>query len=1002
MKAYPYRGVRLQGVVFSLWAAASLLHLRAADVAAPDTPSWTLITREADNNTWQSVRTVTDSRTGREFQRTNTIQEIASGLNYLDGQGSWQPSSEVIEIFAGGARAIQGQTKVTFPANLNVQEALNVTFKNGEHFVTTPLGISYTDLATGQSIWLAEIQDCQGQIHAPKTVVYADAFDTLKADVHYVYERDRVEAFISILENPAPPETYNLDPATTVLDCWTEVYSAPASTKQTRTLPDGLIDESFNLGGQMQIGAGKAFLLGAGPDSPQAANVAKTWVTAQGRSFIVESVRYPSVQAQLQTLPPAQQQAAVGKQPVFNRQALRLPPQRQARLNNPKPLQMASLPINKSGLAIDWTGITSTLNNYTFLASETYAVSANVNLDGTNTFEGGCVIKFADSASLTARGPVVCANSPYRFTVMTSWHDDRVGEILPGSTGTPTNRLADPALKLDTVAAGASFNLQYFRILHAKKGIYLYNGTTNVLRHMQFVNCGSSLYFDTANAIVRNALFVNTDAVFGGTGTCTARVEHATVDQAGFLVSTNWTGTNKVWLTNSVLVLVTNFGPGYFTNESVCVVHTNSSVFQSLGTAAHYLTNGTALRDTGTTNINATLAGELRKQTTYAPVTVTGNLTGDLWLMPVTPRDNDPPDPGYHYDVVDYAINQVAHSNGVASVSSGTVLAAYSQTSSGEYGWVSQSGAQLLVEGTPDQPARIVALQTVQEPSRTNWNWKVTPIVSAAWTPDPIAPVSRFRFVDWSSLAMDSMLWQAVGDPPLTNSTLVMRDNQFHGGEIYWDSLNLALTNCLFDRTKVLVSDNAGWFFHTNTSINLALNNNTFTGFIELNNFSGTATWWVRNNLFGTTDVYGTNSLLTHGYNGYITGSPRFAPHLSTDVTNLVINWQTGPLGRLYHVGNSSLTNVGSTYATNIGLYHFTISTNLVREGTTIVDIGFHYVVTDANGSPTDTDGDGIPDWLEDANGNGVIDGNEGDPNNIADTGFRVVITRPRNGSHIP
>jgi hypothetical protein len=51
---------------------------------------------------------------------------------------------------------------------------------------------------------------------------------------------------------------------------------------------------------------------------------------------------------------------------------------------------------------------------------------------------------------------------------------------------------------------------------------------------------------------------------------------------------------------------------------------------------------------------------------------------------------------------------------------------------------------------------------------------------------------------------------------------------------------------------------------------------------------------------------------------------------------------------------------------------------------------------------PDDTDGDGIPDYLEDANGNGLVDSGETswlDPN---DLGLTVLITRPKNNSIIP
>jgi hypothetical protein len=97
-------------------------------------------------------------------------------------------------------------------------------------------------------------------------------------------------------------------------------------------------------------------------------------------------------------------------------------------------------------------------------------------------------------------------------------------------------------------------------------------------------------------------------------------------------------------------------------------------------------------------------------------------------------------------------------------------------------------------------------------------------------------------------------------------------------------------------------------------------------------------------------------------------------------------DYQSGPLGRFYYPatgGSSSLTNLintGSRLASAAGLYHFTTTTNQVKEATSQVDIGHHYVALDVTGLPVDTDGDGIPDYLEDRNGNGSFDA--GDPSN--------------------
>ena len=88
-------------------------------------------------------------------------------------------------------------------------------------------------------------------------------------------------------------------------------------------------------------------------------------------------------------------------------------------------------------------------------------------------------------------------------------------------------------------------------------------------------------------------------------------------------------------------------------------------------------------------------------------------------------------------------------------------------------------------------------------------------------------------------------------------------------------------------------------------------------------------------------------------------------------------NWQTSWLGSFYQPTNSPLIHVGSTNANLVGLYHYTVTTNQVIEGTNTVSIGYHYVAVYSNGIPLDSNGDGIPDYLSDANGNGIDDPGE-------------------------
>jgi hypothetical protein len=86
-------------------------------------------------------------------------------------------------------------------------------------------------------------------------------------------------------------------------------------------------------------------------------------------------------------------------------------------------------------------------------------------------------------------------------------------------------------------------------------------------------------------------------------------------------------------------------------------------------------------------------------------------------------------------------------------------------------------------------------------------------------------------------------------------------------------------------------------------------------------------------------------------------------------LTNFV--YDTGPLGRFYQ-HSTNLIDAGYRTASFWGLYHFTTVTNQSKEADSTNDIGYHYVAVDGNGNPIDSDEDGLSDYFEDANGNGV------------------------------
>jgi len=196
---------------------------------------------------------------------------------------------------------------------------------------------------------------------------------------------------------------------------------------------------------------------------------------------------------------------------------------------------------------------------------------------------------------------------------------------------------------------------------------------------------------------------------------------------------------------------------------------------------------------------------------------------------------------------------------------------------------------------------------------------------------------------------------------------------QFSGGTISVAESSVALTNCLFERVTVSFNDDEDighWY----------LQNNLFRGgslSYRMNYFPNGTRGLAYDNLFDRTAISTGNGTFTNGYNAYVTNYSTLSSSQGNDriLTNSPV-YQTSYLGTYYYPTNdgmlSTLIDAGSRYATNAGLYHFTTTTNQVKEAGTIVDIGFHYVAVDPNtGQPYDTDGDGVPDYLEDTNGNG-------------------------------
>ena len=938
--------------------------------------TYSIVARAANHRIWQGVVASTDAL-GRVSYLTNSYTELAAGMYYMDTQsGQWTESQELVESFPGGAIARHGQHQVMFANDLATAGAIDMQTPDGKRLVSHIIGLSYFDTSTGTNVLIAEVTNCIGRILPPNQVIYESAFSELNASVRYTYTRDGFEQDVILLEAPPAPEEYGLNPATTRLGVLTEFVNPPQPATQTRVLTqsDGTeaVDETLDFG-VMQVGSGRAFLLGPSGAGP-GITVSKQWLKLEGRDFLVEEIPVPALLKAIESLPKNQGASLKSRgrtvQLAQGRAALPLVPSSlttSALWSLPAPkaakadtnlMHLAKARLPERGLLLDYYFTMISTNSFTFQSDTTYYVSGNVSLSGTTVCEGGTVIKFTNSptAKLSMSGPLVCKAGQYRPIIMTSKNDNTVGLSISGSTGSPTNYNGATYLEDNNSQTNT---YQYLRLSYAGIGLSAAIFSNGVW-HCQFVKCGTAVNASGSGTVALHNVLM-TQCTNGVITTGTLSAEHLTADQCVTLLA--GTGSSGV-LTNSLLTAVTAV-----TNMSLynsAQLSSGSGVYQAVGAASYYLADGSTNRNAGTRNISTQLLSDLKLRTTYPPIVLTNRITTDTTLTPQAQRDTDVPDLGYSYDPLDYVVSGLQLTNALV-LTNGVALGAYGSCDGIISYGNSVTHGTIVSQGLTDRLNYIVHYNTVQEQTTTNWA-----ALYSASTVNLCSPYAgaQFSFTGWSIPGALRAHFLTAGN----SLTIWFKNCQFSGGTISVAESSVALTNCLFERVTVSFNDDEDighWY----------LQNNLFRGgslSYRMNYFPNGTRGLAYDNVFDRTTISSGNGTFTNGYNAYITNCSKLSSSQGNDriLTNSPV-YQTSYLGRYYYPTNdgmlSTLINMGSRYATNVGLYHFTTTTNQVKEGGTIVDIGFHYVAVDpSTGQPYDTDGDGVPDYLEDANGNGV------------------------------
>jgi hypothetical protein len=944
-------------LLFEVVLAASTFYaqiLNPTAVAASQSPvNYVIGQQDANSRIWQKVVQSMDAQGNVVSETNQAYVELATGLNHLVN-GQWVASREEIDISPGGdsASATNSQHQVYFPGDIYNGPIKLVTL-DGQIMVSEPVGLAYFD--GSNSVLLATVTNSTGAILPSRTeVIYTNVFagSGLYADLLYRNTKAGLEQNVVIGQQLPNPSTWNLNPATTRLQMITEFVSSPQPIMTATTVPTAagnLEDDSLSFG-TMMMGRGKAFLIGTNPPS---ASVNKRWVVLNGRQFLIEEVPFVSIAKAIDALPQFVSQTGTEASKYVVSQNLILPPQRVAEAE-PKAQFLTQAALPNRGLVLDYQIINTSQTDLTFQADTTYYVSSGVYLSGTTTFEGGAVIKFnlippwySSWISFLSES-VIFHTGTYRPVIFTSKDDNTVGESF--GSGTPSN----PSIYTPQclTQSRGSLNVHDARFSWVS-GVYAQGGSFSI-SDCQFVNCGAVANSDAFTSIsLKNDLIAHCLIVAELTGG-NLYGQNLTIDSLSNQVLVRWDEPvylPQAYLTNCILTDVSGVA---FVNVNHSYCGTGSGVYQSAGAGNYYLATNcpSGIRTNGTTNINSGLLAELRQRTTQPPQLLTSNITSDTQLDPLPIRDtNAAPDLGYHYPALDYIVpNGLAVGDVTLTLANGVALAiAGNQT-------ITFGGGCLNSHGTPANRNHICPNYAVQE------------------QPSPIVPSGTFSLTGTCNLQARFTDFDDVGKAQLMNFNLYnadVRDCNFGAGWVCWYYNIPMVWNNIFERTPVLILS----YGYPGPVI---IQNNLFwRGYAVTFANPGTASWVVEDNAFDSCNFYYSTQINdVEGYNAYINPGGGFPINWETDVLLDNFTYATGPLGN-YYQQSTDLIDHGHTTADQVGLYHYTTQTNQLVEGDSQVDIGFHYVATDQYGNPLDSNADGIPDYLEDANGDGIVNNGE-------------------------
>jgi hypothetical protein len=295
--------------------AAASLALLVSTVglsAAPPLPAGHAVTERGSHHRVVQWLTREQDKAGKERGFTNSVTEVASGMHYTDERGALQESVAEFVRTKDGFVAARGPHQIALARNLHTAGAVTLVTPEGQTLRSTPTLLAYVDRVTGESVRLAELKPSKGELVAPDTVIYPDAFDSVDADVRAIYAVGSFEFDVVLRQQLPDPAKFGLVPERVDLAVYTEYFDTRPTAKhaQEQLGKDGerLADVRLDFG-SMVMARGKSYAMEAAQPadgSPrEEVDVRKEWGLIEGRDFLIERTAYLDLVPLLKGLPEA-------------------------------------------------------------------------------------------------------------------------------------------------------------------------------------------------------------------------------------------------------------------------------------------------------------------------------------------------------------------------------------------------------------------------------------------------------------------------------------------------------------------------------------------------------------------------------------------------------------------------------------------------------------------------------------------------------------------------